>query len=162
MFFYCFVQPKTIIWNRFWPRWHFMQIWLHHFRCHQKLSLVIFGQTFRLYFPSNYLHDWLCIEACDDDIKKWLQNHRSTKKKRSFSLERKSWVFSARGAFFDCFWGFAGFLHIVHTVAKSNFLSKNSILFIRHWIWILAPKLELFRGVDFLEQKVVFCHSVHQ
>ena len=88
--------------------------------------------------------------------------HRSTKKKRSFSLERKSWVFSARGAFFDCFWGFAGFLHIVHTVAKSNFLSKNSILFIRHWIWILAPKLELFRGVDFLEQKVVFCHSVHQ
>ena len=161
-FFYCFVQPKTIIWNRFWPRWHFMQIWLHHFRCHQKLSLVIFGQTFRLYFPSNYLHDWICIEACDDDIKKWLQNHRSTKKKRSFSLERKSWVFSARGAFFDCFWGFAGFLHIVHTVAKSNFLSKNSILFIRHWIWILAPQLELFRGVDFLEQKVVFCHSVHQ
>ena len=102
-FFYCFVQPKTIIWNRFWPRWHFMQIWLHHFRCHQKLSLVIFGQTFRLYFPSNYLHDWLCIEACDDDIKKWLQNHRSTKKKEVFHLKEKVGFSQLEGLFLTVF-----------------------------------------------------------
>ena len=101
-FFYCFVQPKTIIWNRFWPRWHFMQIWLHHFRCHQKLSLVIFGQTFCLYFPSNYLHDWLCIEACDDDIKKWLQNHRSTEKKKFFTW-KKSWFSQLEGLFLTVF-----------------------------------------------------------
>ena len=76
-----------------------MQIlWLQDQFLLSSKTFLDFGQTFLL--PSNYLHDWLCIQANDDDdtdIKSgWKSPHR---KKKVFHLKKKVGGFLLKGLF---------------------------------------------------------------
>ena len=87
-----------------------MQIlWLQDQFLLSSKTFLDFGQTFLL--PSNYLHDWLCIQANDDDDTDIKSGWKSPHRKKSFSLEKKKLGVSPQGAFLTVFEVLLAFLH---------------------------------------------------
>ena len=87
-----------------------MQIlWLQDQFLLSSKTFLDFGQTFLL--PSNYLHDWLCIQANDDDDTDIKSGWKSPHRKKVFHLKKKSWGGSPQGAFLTVFEVLLAFLH---------------------------------------------------
>ena len=75
-----------------------MQIlWLQDQFLLSSKTFLDFGQTFLL--PSNYLHDWLCIQANDDDDTDIKSGWKSPHRKKVFHLKKKSWGVLLKGLF---------------------------------------------------------------